>query len=68
MVNNIEKAEAAIIGTYSIPCKEEYLISFEELAARAAIGLINRVELESKKDFIERTLMAFFYQVLLRQQ
>lgn len=60
MVNNIEKAEAAIIGTYSIPCKEEYLISFEELAARAAIGLINRVELESKKRFHRKDFDGIF--------
>ncbi|MHA1298413.1 MAG: thiolase family protein [Candidatus Helarchaeota archaeon] len=51
MDKNLKHADAAIIGTYLVPCREEYLISFEDLAASAAIGLINKIESKSKKRF-----------------
>ncbi|MFX1450139.1 MAG: thiolase family protein [Promethearchaeota archaeon] len=55
-----KNADAAIIGTYLVPCREEYLISFEELAASAAMGLVTRVESESKKRFHRRDFDGIF--------
>ena len=60
MERNIENSDAAIIGTYLVPCREEYLISFEELAATAAMGLVTKVELESKKRFHRKDFDGIF--------
>ncbi|MHA1404920.1 MAG: hypothetical protein ACTSSI_14235 [Candidatus Helarchaeota archaeon] len=50
MTSDLEsRAEAAIIGIFALTPKEEYLMSFEELAALAAMGLVNNVEKNSKK-------------------
>lgn len=54
------RAEAAIIGTFALTPKEEYLMSFEELAAMAAMGLVDRVERDSKKHLRRRDFDGIF--------
>ena len=56
MVDVSSKAAAAIVSAFSIKPRERYLQSFEEIAAMAAMGAVNRLESESKiklsrKDF-----------------
>lgn len=60
MEKNSKQADAAIIGSYLVPCREEYLISFEELAATAAMGLITRVETKLKKRFHRKDFDGIF--------
>ncbi len=60
LLNDSKNADAVIIGTYLVPCREEYLISFEELAATAAMGLVDRVERELKTRFHRKDFDGIF--------
>ncbi|MHA1379350.1 MAG: thiolase family protein [Candidatus Helarchaeota archaeon] len=60
MEKNLKNADAAIIGSYLVPCREEYLISFEELAATAAMGLVTGLESKLKKRFHRKDFDGIF--------
>jgi len=44
MADVASRAKAAIVGTFTCPSREEYLTSFEELAASVTLGLVSKVE------------------------